>query len=67
MGWVQLGAEPACWARETVQSPVLGHNGSKVPREIQKAVAGTAMHRAGLALRQAWADCWEVAAAVHMQ
>jgi hypothetical protein len=40
MGWVQLDGEPACWARETVQSPVLEHNGSKAPREIQKAVAG---------------------------
>jgi hypothetical protein len=50
-----------------VQSPVLEHNGSKAPREIQKAVAGTAMHHAGLAQRQAWAGCWRAAAAVRMQ
>ena len=67
MGWVQLDEEPACWAREMVQSPVLEHTGSKAPREIPKAGAGMEMRRAGLALRQAWADCWQVAAAVRMQ
>ena len=46
MGWVQLDGELACWARETAQSPVLGHNGSKAPRKTRKAVAGMAMRRA---------------------
>lgn len=67
MGWVQLGGELACWARETAQSLVPEHNGSKAPREIRKAAAGMATHRAELVVHQVWAECWRAVAAVRMQ
>lgn len=67
MGLVQLDVELACWARETAQSPVREHNGSRAPRKTQRVVAGTVMHHAGSGLRQEWAECWQVVAAVRMQ